>query len=95
MRRMAFLKLAGTLGLRLAAAMEILGGTPQDRRRTAQLEIERLDDLIDRARSAGALLINARDCPHAHPASRCPSMTQALDHLIDAENPKGLRDTIR
>jgi DNA-binding transcriptional MerR regulator len=83
MRRAALLKLAGELQLPLATSVAILDGAPADRQELAEKEMERLDDLIERARGAKDLLANARDCPHNHPASQCPSMQDALDCILN------------
>lgn len=92
MRRIALLKLAGTLGFRLTAAATVLDASPRQRRDAAEEEIQRLDDLIENARGARELLASARDCPESHQASECPSMQGALDLLLDGVDPTILRD---
>lgn len=85
LRRAALLKLAGATGLPLTQTVKILDGDPEHRADHVDAELQRLHDLIDRARAAQLLLVNARECTHSHPASQCPSLQDALDQILDGQ----------
>lgn len=88
LRRAALLSLARHLDLPLARAVEVLDGSPHQRREQATHEITRLRQLIERAGAAIELLENARDCPVDHPARDCPDMTAALDRILQGRDPR-------
>jgi len=82
LRRLAFLKLAHTLGIPLDTAAAILDEPGQEWRRLVTDQIDALSTLIERARGAQEFLANAVDCPADHPASECGVMIGALDRLL-------------
>ncbi|GAA4512635.1 hypothetical protein [Brevibacterium yomogidense] len=84
---MAFLRLAGFVGLPLGTATQILDSAPAERPAIADAEMGRVETLIWRARGAQRLLANARDCPHSHAAGGCPAMQQTLDRLFAEHDP--------
>jgi DNA-binding transcriptional MerR regulator len=83
LRRLAFIKIAHRLGIPLETAAAILDAPGQQWRETVREQIAALDDLIEKAQGAQTFLAHALNCPHAHPARDCPSMTAALDELVD------------
>jgi hypothetical protein len=46
-------------------------------------QIAELDNVIAQARAAQQFLTHALNCPTDHPARECPTMTGALDRLVD------------
>lgn len=82
LRRLAFLKLAHTLGIPLDTAAAVLDEPGPDWRRLVTGQIDALTALIEQARGAQDFLTNAIDCPTDHPASECGVMIGALDRLL-------------
>ncbi|GAA4087510.1 MerR family transcriptional regulator [Nonomuraea soli] len=83
LRRVAFLRIAQRLGLSLDTAGAVLDSPAPRRRSSIDEQIGQLDELIARASQAREFLVHARDCPAEHPARDCPTMTGALDALVD------------
>jgi DNA-binding transcriptional MerR regulator len=82
LRRLAFLKVAHTLGIPLDTAAAVLGAPSPQWRRAVQDQIAELDQLIGQAHDAQRFLRHALNCPANHPARDCPTMTAALDQLV-------------
>ena len=83
LRRLAFIKIAQRLGIPLQTAAAILDAPSAQWHDTVREQIAQLDNLIEQAQGAKTFLTHALDCPHAHPTRDCPTMTAALDQLIE------------
>ena len=83
LRRLALLKIFQRLGLPLDTAAAVLDAPSPQWRDTVREQIARLDDVIAQARGAQNFLTHALYCPADHPARECPTMTGALDRLLD------------
>ncbi|WP_086792586.1 MerR family transcriptional regulator [Streptomyces thermovulgaris] len=82
MRRLAFLRIAQRLGIRLHTAAAVLDDTSGRWRATVGERIAELEELIARAQEARDFLIHALGCPAEHPARECPHLLDALDRLL-------------
>ncbi|MCM6776286.1 MerR family transcriptional regulator [Nocardia sp. CDC159] len=82
LRRLAFVKLAQSLGLSLETAAAVLDAPGPQWRELLDRQVEELDEIIARARLAQRFLTHARNCPAEHPAQECPTMTAGLDQLL-------------
>jgi MerR family transcriptional regulator, copper efflux regulator len=83
LRRLAFIKIAHRLGIPLETAAAVLDAEDEQWRETVCGQIAALDDLIKQAQAAQTFLTHALNCPHTHPTRDCPTMTTALDELVD------------
>jgi DNA-binding transcriptional MerR regulator len=83
LRRLAFIKIAHRLGISLEKAAAIMDAPGQEWRETVRVQIAALDELIKQAQGAQSFLTHALNCPHNHPTRDCPTMTGALDELVD------------
>ncbi|KUI13761.1 MerR family transcriptional regulator [Mycolicibacterium acapulense] len=83
LRRLALLKIFQKLGLPLDTAAAVLDAPSPQWRELVRRQIGQLDDVIDQARGAQQFLTHALHCPADHPARECPTMTGALDRLVD------------
>ena len=83
LRRLALLKIFHRLGLPLDTAAAVLDAPAPQWRDVVREQISQLDDVIAQARGAQQFLTHALHCPTDHPARECPTMTGALDRLID------------
>jgi DNA-binding transcriptional MerR regulator len=83
LRRLAFIKIAHRLGIPLETAAAIMDAPGQEWRETVRDQIAALDELIKQAQSAQTFLSHALNCPSTHPTRDCPTMTGALDELVD------------
>jgi DNA-binding transcriptional MerR regulator len=83
LRRLAFIKIAHRLGIPLETTAAIMDAPGQRWRETVRDQIAALDDLIKQAQAAQTFLTHALNCPHTHPIRDCPTMTGALDELVD------------
>jgi DNA-binding transcriptional MerR regulator len=83
LRRLAFIKIAHRLGISLETAAAIMDAPGQQWRETVRDQIATLDELIKQAQGAQSFLAHALNCPHPHPTRECPTMTGALDELVD------------
>jgi DNA-binding transcriptional MerR regulator len=83
LRRLALLKIVHGLGLPLDTAAAVLDAPSEQWRATVRDQISELDRVIARARGAQQFLTHALACPTDHPARECPTMTGALDRLVD------------
>lgn len=83
LRRLAFIKIAQRLGIPLETAAAVLDAPDQEWRETVRDQIAALEDLIKQAQAAQTFLTHAMNCPHTHPTRDCPTMTAALDELVD------------
>ena len=83
LRRLAFIKIAHRLRIPLETAAAVLDASDQEWRETVRDQIAALDDLIKQAQAAQTFLSHAMNCPHTHPTRDCPTMTAALDELVD------------
>lgn len=83
LRRLAFITIAARLGIPLDTAAKILDAPGPRWRQAVREQITALDDLIEQARGARTFLEHALRCPSEHPTRDCPSMTAALDLLVD------------
>lgn len=83
LRRLAFLKIVHRLGVPLDTAAAVLDAPSDQWRDAVRQQITELDRVIAQARAAQQFLTHALNCPTDHPAKECPTMTGALDRLID------------
>ncbi|UUO00457.1 MerR family transcriptional regulator [Mycolicibacterium novocastrense] len=83
LRRLALLKIFNKLGLPLDTAAAVLDAPSPQWRELVRRQISQLDDVIAQARGAQQFLTHALHCPADHPARECPTMTNALDRLVD------------
>lgn len=83
LRRLAFLKIFHRLGLPLDTAAAVLDAPSPQWRDLVREQIAHLDDVIAQARGAQDFLTHALHCPTDHPVRECPTMTGALDRLVD------------
>ncbi|MGV9680586.1 MerR family transcriptional regulator [Nocardia sp. NPDC003482] len=82
LRRLAFIKLAQSLGLPLDTAGAVLDAPGPEWRELIHRQIAELDEVIAQARTAQHFLSHALKCPAEHPARECPTMLAGLDQLI-------------
>ena len=83
LRRLAFLKIFQRLGLPLDTAAAVLDAPSPQWREVVKQQIGHLEAMIAQARRAQDFLTHALHCPADHPARECPTMTGALDRLLD------------
>lgn len=83
LRRLAFLKIFQRLSLPLETAAAVLDAPSPQWREEVKLQIGHLDEVIAQARGAQRFLTHALHCPADHPARDCPTMTGALDRLVN------------
>lgn len=83
LRRLALLKIFNRLGLPLDTAAAVLDAPSPQWRELVRQQISQLDDVIAQARGAQQFLTHALHCPTDHPARECPTMTGALDRLVE------------
>ncbi|MFV9636704.1 MerR family transcriptional regulator [Mycobacterium neumannii] len=83
LRRLALLKIFNKLGLPLDTAAAVLDAPSPQWRELVRQQIGQLDEVIAQARGAQQFLTHAMHCPTDHPARQCPTMTGALDRLVD------------
>ncbi|VEG41014.1 MerR family transcriptional regulator [Mycolicibacterium flavescens] len=83
LRRLALLKIFNKLGLPLDTAAAVLDAPSPQWRELVRQQIGELDEVIAQARGAQQFLTHALHCPTDHPARQCPTMTGALDRLVD------------
>ena len=93
LRRLALIKIFGQLGVSLDTAAAVLDAPSSavagDRPRADR---SALDDVITQAQGAQRFLTHALHCPTDHPARECPTMTGALDRLVDGMSVAQLAD---
>jgi DNA-binding transcriptional MerR regulator len=82
LRRLAFIQLMHTLGIRLDAAGAVLDQPGDQWRAAVGEQIAALDALIARAGAAQEFLRHALECPTDHPVRDCPSMIEVLDRRV-------------
>lgn len=82
LRRLAFIQLMHTLGIRLDAAGAVLDQPGDQWRAAVREQIAALDALIARADAAQDFLRHALECPTDHPVRDCPSMIEVLDRRV-------------
>lgn len=83
LRRLAFIKIFHRLGLPLDTAAAVLDAPSPQWRELVRAQIVQLDEVIAQAQGAQLFLTHALHCPTDHPARECPTMTGALDRLVD------------
>jgi DNA-binding transcriptional MerR regulator len=83
LRRLAFVKIAHRLGLRLGTAAAVLDAPGPQWRQTVREQIAELSEVIAQAQAAQVFLTHALNCPTEHPARECATMIAALDRLVD------------
>jgi DNA-binding transcriptional MerR regulator len=83
LRRLAFIKIAQHLGLPLQTAAAVLDNPGPTWRSIVRDQIAKLDGVIAQAQLAQMFLTHAVHCPADHPARECPTMTAALDSLVN------------
>lgn len=83
LRRLAFIKIFHQLGVSLDTAAAVLDAPAHEWREIVREQISELEDVVTLARGAQQFLTNALKCPTEHPASECPTMTSALDRLVE------------
>jgi DNA-binding transcriptional MerR regulator len=83
LRRLAFIKIFHRLGLPLETAAAVLDAPSPRWRELVRDQIAQLDDVIAQAQGAQLFLTHALHCPTDHPARECPTMTGALDRMVD------------
>jgi DNA-binding transcriptional MerR regulator len=82
LRRLAFIQLMHTLGVRLDAAAAVLDESSDQWREAVREQIAAVDALIARALGARDLLQHALECPADHPVRECPRMIEVLDRRL-------------
>jgi MerR family copper efflux transcriptional regulator len=82
LRQLAFLQAAQRLGIPLDAAGEVLEAPGERWRSTVRGQIEALEELIARARTAQEFLRHAVDCPAEHPVRECHYLQGILDRML-------------
>jgi DNA-binding transcriptional MerR regulator len=83
LRRLAFIKIAQRLGVPLQTAAAVLDTPSRNWRPIVQQQIAELNRVVAQAKLAQDFLTHALHCPADHPARQCPTMTAALDSLIN------------
>jgi DNA-binding transcriptional MerR regulator len=83
LRRLAFIKIAQHLGVPLQTAAAVLDTPGQTWRPIVAEQIAELNRIIAQAQLAKDFLTHALHCPADHPARQCPTMTAALDSLVN------------
>jgi DNA-binding transcriptional MerR regulator len=83
LRRLAFIKIAQHLGVPLQTAAAVLDTPGQTWRPIVAEQIAELNRIIAQAQLAQDFLTHALHCPADHPARHCPTMTAALDSLVN------------
>jgi DNA-binding transcriptional MerR regulator len=83
LRRLAFIKIAQHLGLPVQTAAAVLDTPGRTWRPIVQEQIAECNRVIEQAQLAQMFLTHALHCPTDHPARQCPTMTAALDSLVD------------
>jgi DNA-binding transcriptional MerR regulator len=83
LRRLALIKIFHRLGVSLDTAAAVLDAPGPQWRDTVREQIAQLDEVIAQAQGAQVFLTHALHCPTDHPARECPTMTGALDRLVD------------
>ena len=83
LRRLAFIKIFHQLGVSLDTAAAVLDAPAPQWREVVREQIDQLDEVIRQAQGAQQFLTHALQCPTEHPARECPTMTSALDKLVD------------
>jgi DNA-binding transcriptional MerR regulator len=83
LRRLAFIKIAHHLGLPLQTAAAVLDSPARTWRPVVHEQIAELNRTIALAQLAQMFLTHALHCPTDHPARQCPTMTAALDSLVN------------
>lgn len=83
LRRLAFIKIFHQLGVSLDTAAAVLDAPAARWRDVVREQIDQLDEVIRQAQGAQQFLTHALQCPTEHPARECPTMTSALDKLVD------------
>ena len=73
----------GQLGVPLETAAAVLDAPAPEWREVVREQIARLDEVIAQARGAKEFLTHALHCRTDHPVRECPTMTGALDRLVD------------
>jgi DNA-binding transcriptional MerR regulator len=92
LRRLALIKIFGQLGVSLDTAAAVLDAPSPQWREVVRVQISALDEVIAQAQGAQRFLTHALHCPTDHPARECPTMTGALDRLVDGMSVAQLAD---
>lgn len=92
LRRLAFIKIFQQLGVSLDTAAAVLDAPGPQWRDTVRKQICALDEVVRQAQGAQQFLSHALQCPTEHPARECPTMTGALDRLVDGMTVAQLAD---
>jgi len=92
LRRLALIKIFGQLGVSLDTAAAVLDAPSPQWREVVRMQISALDEVIAQAQGAQRFLTHALHCPTEHPARECPTMTGALDRLVDGMSVAQLAD---
>ncbi|MBY0288770.1 MAG: MerR family transcriptional regulator [Mycobacteriaceae bacterium] len=92
LRRLAFIKIFQQLGVSLDTAAAVLDAPGPQWREMVREQISALDEVVRQARGAQQFLTHALQCPTEHPAHECPTMTGALDRLVDGMTVAQLAD---
>ncbi|MGO9157796.1 MerR family DNA-binding protein [Mycobacterium sp.] len=83
LRRLAFIKIAQRLGLPLQTAAAVLDTPARMWRPIVQEQIAECNRVVEQAQRAQVFLTHALHCPADHPTRQCPTMTAALDSLVE------------
>lgn len=83
LRRLAFIKIFHQLGVSLDTAAAVLDAPSPQWRDIVREQIAQLEEVIAQAQGAQLFLTHALHCPTDHPARECPTMTGALDRLVN------------
>jgi DNA-binding transcriptional MerR regulator len=92
LRRLAFIRIFQQLGVSLDTAAAVLDAPAPQWRELVREQISALDEVVRQARGAQQFLTHALHCPTEHPARECPTMTGALDRLVDGMTVAQLAD---
>jgi DNA-binding transcriptional MerR regulator len=92
LRRLALIKIFHQLGVSLDTAAAVLDAPAPQWREVVREQISQLDQVIRQAQGAQQFLTHALRCPTDHPARECPTMTEALDRLVDGMTVAQLAD---
>ncbi len=76
-------KIFNRLGVPLDTAAAVLDAPSPRWREIVREQIAKLDEVIAQAQGAQTFLTHALHCPTDHPARECPTMTGALDRLVE------------
>lgn len=83
LRRLAYLRMAHWMGIRLDTAAAVMNDSREQWRAAVGEQITELDELIAQAQGARTFLQHALTCPADHPVGECPYIMRTLDRLLE------------